>query len=26
VARDGLAGIERVGRSLSYLDGVRLQL
>jgi phenylalanyl-tRNA synthetase alpha chain len=24
VARDGLAGIERVGRSLSYLDGVRL--
>ena len=26
VARDGLTGIERVGRSLSYLDGVRLQL
>ena len=26
VARDGLAGIERVGRSLRYLDGVRLQL
>ncbi len=26
VARDGLAGIERVGRSVSYLDGVRLQL
>jgi pyrrolysyl-tRNA synthetase-like protein len=26
VARDGLAGIERVGRSLSYLDGIRLQL
>jgi phenylalanyl-tRNA synthetase alpha chain len=24
VARDGLAGIERVGRSLNYLDGVRL--
>ena len=24
VARDRLAGIERVGRSLSYLDGVRL--
>ena len=24
VARDGLAGIERVGRSLTYLDGVRL--
>jgi len=24
LARDGLAGIERVGRSLSYLDGVRL--
>jgi len=24
VARDDLAGIERVGRSLSYLDGVRL--
>jgi len=26
VARGGPAGIERVGRSLSYLDGVRLQL
>ncbi len=26
VASGGLAGIERVGRSLSYLDGVRLQL
>ena len=25
LARDGLAGIERVGRSLNYLDGVRLQ-
>lgn len=24
VARDGVAGIERVGRSLNYLDGVRL--
>ena len=24
LARDGLAGIERVGRSLNYLDGVRL--
>jgi pyrrolysyl-tRNA synthetase-like protein len=24
LARDGLSGIERVGRSLTYLDGVRL--
>ncbi len=26
VAREGLAGIERVGRSLSYLDAVRLNI
>lgn len=26
LAREGLAGIERVGRSVSYLDGVRLNL